>query len=156
MLKSGAEDIQDSNTDGVIRRVYDSRGVGMHIQLPGYGDSRGFDSANETDLAAISKRVCWGFPKPPWPTLKHHLLILSVPKKLLRAIRALCVTDKKSEFKKERLLQRVARIHMSKTSNGLFKIDFVDGGEGATFPHIQDSLPTYPMITFTGWWWWWG
>ena len=50
---------------------------------------------NGEDLAAISKRVYGGFAKPPWPALKRHLFNAMGTKKLLRALRALCVKDKR-------------------------------------------------------------
>ena len=75
MTKSGIEDNQEANQlllDGF--KIQED--VKMYIQLPDYGDFRGFYLANESDLAAISKRGYEGFARPSRPTLKHHLLTI--------------------------------------------------------------------------------
>ena len=45
------------------------------------------------------------------------------------------------------MFRRIARIHASRTLNELVDMDFVDGGEDATFLHIQDTFSRYSMIT---------
>ena len=92
-----------------------------------------------------------GVAKPSRSTLKHHLFNAGIPKKLPRAIRALCAKDKKRfEFKPGRLLRGVCKIPISETFNGLVEMDFVGGGEGATSPRAQDTFSMYASITFRG------
>ena len=71
-------------------------------------------------------------------------LILLIPGKLFRAIRALFAKGKKNAFKQGRLFR------MSKTPNELLEADLVDDGDGATFLHIPNNCPIYPSITFMG------
>ena len=58
---------------------------------------------------------------------------MRTPKKLLRDVMEIPLNDKNDEFTQERLLQRVAKIPISKTSNGLSGMDIVDYGDGAAF-----------------------
>ena len=73
----------------------------MNSQLHDYADFRGSDLANETDLAAISKRAYEGSAKPSWSTLRHHLLNDFAPKKLLRAVRSLFAKGKMANICKK-------------------------------------------------------
>ena len=56
--------------------------VKMYILLLCYGDFRGLDLPGGADLAAISNRIYEGIAKPSLLTLKHHLLLMHMHKKL--------------------------------------------------------------------------
>ena len=68
----------------------------------------GFDISNENDSDAISNRIYEEFQRPSRLTLKHHLLILHMPKKLFISMRETPLNDKQDWFTRERLFQRVA------------------------------------------------
>ena len=94
MLKSGIEDAPEVN-QALLGEFKIREDVKMRIRLPGYGDFRGFDFRGEADLSEIPKRVYEGFAKPPWPSLKHHILIAHIPKKLFKALSELRMQDNK-------------------------------------------------------------
>ena len=75
MMKSVIEDTQGANR-ALLCEFRIQEDVTTYAQLPECADFRGFDSANETDLAVISKRAYGGFATPSWPTLNRHLLML--------------------------------------------------------------------------------
>ena len=122
----------------------------MYSQLPDYADFRGFDLSIATDLAVISKRICEWFAKPSRLTLKHHLFSTHMPKKSPKSIRAISLNDSECEFKQEMLRRGVAKIPISKTSNEIAEMDFVDYGRDATRPRVQDTFAQYVRITFIG------
>ena len=101
----------------------------MYIRLPDYDVFRGFDFPNETYSAWISKRVCEVFAQPSLSTIKHRLFRSRIPKKLFKSLRELCIRDNTDEYKRGRLFQRVAKIHIARTPKVLAVIDFVDAGE---------------------------
>ena len=84
-----------------------------------------FRFAERGGFSGDSEASLWGFPKPPWPTLKHHLFRAFIPRKLFRSLRDLRVRDKNGEFKQERLFRRVAKIPISRPFNELVEMDFV-------------------------------
>ena len=90
-----------------------------------------------------SKRICEGFSKPPWPTLKHHQFSCHIPKKLYKSLREIRTQDKKGEFNQERLFRAVAKISISRTPNGLVEMDFADDGEGVAFPPLTRYIRPY-------------
>ena len=57
-------------------------------------------------------------------TLKRHIFNMRAPAKLFNAIRGNAMNDKNGEFKQERLLKRLAKIHISETFNDLVDMDF--------------------------------
>lgn len=149
MPKSGICDTQAANRV-LLDALKIPEGVEMYMQLPDYYDFHGFDLPSKADLSAISKRIYEGFAKPSWPTLKHHLFIAHIQKKSFKAIMGICSQDKKGGFRHERLARRAAKIHISRTPNGLAEMDFVDGGEAATSLHIRDTSRRCPMAAFVG------
>ena len=90
------------------------------------------------------------FHKPPCQTLKDHLFAVKIPKKLFKKIKELAGSDKKGDFKQERMFGRVEEIPIANTFNELVAMDFVDYGDQATFLHIQDTFSRFPVITFIG------
>ena len=65
--------------------------------------------------------------EPTWISIRHHIFKAHIPKKLFKAISGI-----------ERLFQRVAKIHIYKTSNDLVQMDFVDPGDRAVKPpHLK-------------------
>ena len=66
---------------------------------------RVFYLPNGSDSAAISNRIYEGFATPSRLTLKRHLFITHMHKKLFKAIREISLSDKKDEFKREMLRQ---------------------------------------------------
>ena len=66
----------------------------------------------------IPNKIYGRFSKPSWLTPKHHLFVMRMHKKLFKAIRKY-LWAVRYEFQKERVLRRVAKIHISKTSSGL-------------------------------------
>ena len=85
----------------------------MYIGLPDYYDFRCFGWPKSCDLAAISNRSYEGFPRPSRLTLKHHLIIMRMPKKSFKSIWGIPSVCKKGEFKQKRLFQRVGKISIS-------------------------------------------
>ena len=59
-------------------------------------------------------------------------------------------SDKKGDFKEERVVGRVANLPIANNFNELVGMDFVDYGNQATFLHIRDTFSRFPLITFTG------
>ena len=70
--------------------------------------------------------------------------------KLFKEIKELAGSDKKGDFKQERMFGRVAKIPIANNFNELAEMDFVDYGGQATFLHIRDTCSRFPAITFTG------
>ena len=149
MQKSGIGYIREVNRE-LLGDFKIQEDVKMYMQLPDYDDLRGLDLPGETDLTGISKRIYGGFGKPSWLTLKRHLFRPHIQTQLFKAISEICIQDKKAEFKKERLFRRVSKIHLSRTSNGVMEMDFVEDGGDATFPHLQDTFSRYSAISLIG------
>ena len=61
------------------------------------------DLPKEYDLTAIPERAYEGFARPSWLTLKLHLFIMYIPKKLLNSVREIRLGDKKDELTQELL-----------------------------------------------------
>ena len=59
MLKSGIGDTREVN-QALLCEFKIREDVEMYIQFPVYDDFRGFGLSGETDLTAISKRICEG------------------------------------------------------------------------------------------------
>ena len=53
-------------------------------------------------------------------------------------------------LKRERLFQRVGKIHKSETSDEIAKMDFVDSGDGATFLLIQVTFRDIIRLLLAG------
>ena len=56
----------------------------MHIQLPGYDDFQCYDLGIDTILSQIAQKIYTDFHKPSWQTLRRHLFMAQIPKKLFR------------------------------------------------------------------------
>ena len=104
--------------------------VKTYSQLHDYDDFRGFDLPNDNDIPAISQRIYEWFANPSRITLKRHLHCMRIPKTLFKAVREIPLVDKKDEFTQAMLCRIVAKIHISKTPNGLAGMDFIDYGDG--------------------------
>ena len=74
---------------------------------------------------------------------------IKIPK-IFRDIKELGDSDKKGEFKQERMFGRVAKIPTSDAFSELVGMDFVDYGDYAAFLHIQDTFSRFPGIIFRG------
>ena len=59
-------------------------------------------------------------------------------------------SDKKGDFKQERMFGRVVKILIANNSNELVEMDFADYGGQATFLRIRDTFSRSPFITFMG------
>ena len=119
----------------------------MYIQLPDYDDFQCSDLPNELEVAVISKRIFAGFPIHAWLKLKRHLFNMRAPAKLFKAISGDTSNDKKDGDNQEILFLPMLE-NISRTSNGRAGIDLPDYGDGATFPHMQDTPPRYTIIIF--------
>ena len=146
MTKSGIGDNRE-----VSRSILDEfkiqQDVKMYIQLPVYDGFRRFDSPGGSDLAVISQRMYDGFEIPSWPTLKHHLFIAHIPKKLFKSLREIRMRRKKDAFDQERSFLEVAEMPISRTPKELSGKGFVDDAEEADSPHIPDTFSRYSMIS---------
>ena len=94
--------------------------------MPDYADIQGFGLPSEVGLSAISKRIHGWSPDPFFETLKRHLLNAHIPKKLFKAVREIAWRDKIYGFREAKMSRRVAKIRISKTTNDLSAMDFVD------------------------------
>ena len=61
----------------------------------------GFYVSGENDSAVIPNRTYDVYSKPPWLTLKYHLLGAHMPGNFFKAISETPLGDKQDEFKKE-------------------------------------------------------
>ena len=56
----------------------------MYIRCPDYGDFQCYDSGREDALNKVARKIYANFHNPSWQTLKHRLLSVKIPKKLVR------------------------------------------------------------------------
>ena len=83
MPKSGLEGEKEARTISVgnFRQQEDLK---MYGKVPDYGESHGYDLGIDSELSQIAKKIYANFHKPSWPTLKRHLFMAEIPKKLFR------------------------------------------------------------------------
>ena len=55
-----------------------------------------------------------------------------------------------ASLKKDRMFRLVDKIPLSKTPGELVEMDFLDYWDHAAFPHLQDTLPRYSIISLIG------
>ena len=67
----------------------------MYSQLPDYDDLQCYDLGVEAILRQIDQKIYANFHKPSWRTLKHHLFMAGIPKKIFRELRNIAENDKK-------------------------------------------------------------
>ena len=111
--KSSREDPQEVN-QAILGDFKIQEDVKMHSQLLGYDDFGVLFLESESDLAAISKRLCEVSPNPSRLTLKRHLFSANMPTKLLNPVGGISLCGKKDEFQKERLFRREDMIQIPK------------------------------------------
>ena len=78
------------------------------------------------------------------------MFAVEIPKRLFEKIKEMADSDKKDDFKQERMVGRVAKMPISNTFSELVEMDFVDYGRHATFLRIQDTFSRFPVIIFLG------
>ena len=66
----------------------------MYSQLPDYGELQGYDLGVESALCQIAQKVYPSYRNPSWETLKRHLVMAKIPKKLFRELKILARNDK--------------------------------------------------------------
>ena len=111
----------------------------MYGQLPDYGDFQGCYLGEEDILRQVALGIYAHFHRPYWQKLKHHLFAVETPKKLFREIKESADSDKKGEFKQERMFGRVDKIPIANTSNELVEMDLLTMG-------IMPPLYTYKIL----------
>ena len=72
---------------------------------------------------------------------------IKIPK-IFRDIKELGDSDKKGEFKQERMFGRASKIPIPDKFNELVEMDFDDYGDYATFLHIRDTFSRFACIIF--------
>ena len=68
----------------------------MYIRLPDYDDCQCYDLGADGILSRIGHKIYPNFRKQSWETLKHHLLMAKIPKKLPKEIKAVSGNDKRA------------------------------------------------------------
>ena len=120
--------------------------VEMFTQLPDYGDFRlSYEMKEPPD---VPRRICGRLPIPSSKARKRHLVNMHIPQELFKAIREIATDDNNDVLMQDRTSQLVAKIHISKTYNGIAGVDFVDYGDQETFLHSEDTLSRYSIIAF--------
>ena len=67
----------------------------MYIRFPDYGDFQCYDLGVGGILSQFVHEIYANFHKPSWQTLKYHLFVAKIPKKLSRERRNIAENDKK-------------------------------------------------------------
>ena len=94
LLRSNSEESKEANA--VLNDEFSQQeDVKLYSQLPEYDDFRGYDLGVDEQLGEIAHQIFVNFHKPSWQTLKHHLFVSKIPKKLLRKIKILAENGKK-------------------------------------------------------------
>ena len=123
--------------------------VKLYIQLPDYGDFRGYDLGRGDTLNQVGRKIYGNSHKSSWQTLKHRLFSAITPSKLFRDAKAIAENDKKKgDFSQERMFTRVAKIPITNTFRGLVEMDFADCGDLSTFLHIRDIFHDFRRLRF--------
>ena len=104
----------------------------------------------EDILRRYAQRIYANSHKPSWRTLKRRLFSVGTQKKVSRGIKEIAESDKRDDFKQERMFGRVAKIPIANTFNELSEIDFVDYGDLVAFLHIQGAFSRFSAIVFGG------
>ena len=68
----------------------------MYMQLPDYDDFQGYDLGVGGILSQIAHNIYANSHKPSWQTLKHHLLVAKIPKKIFKDPKAVAGRDKRA------------------------------------------------------------
>ena len=79
----------------------------------------------DSELGQIDAKIYANSHAPSWQTLKHHLFLVGITKKLSRRLEILAVTDKKGEFKHGGNVRGVSGIPIANTISELEGMDFV-------------------------------
>ena len=95
----------------------------MYIQLPDYDDFQGYDLGFGGILSQIGHKIYANFHKSAWRTLKHHLFLAKITKKLFKDSKLFKKTIRMAISHMEACLG-VAKIPIANTSNELVEMDF--------------------------------
>ena len=98
--------------------------------------------------SAIPKRIPDGAATTSLLARKLHLFNTHARKELFKEIRENAMGDKKGEFGKDRLFQRVGQIHNIENPQWAWRNGFLDYGGAATSVHTQGTFSRYSGIIF--------
>ena len=68
----------------------------MYTQLPDYYDFQCYDLWLGGVLSQISHKIYANFRKPSWKTVKNHLFMAKIPKKLSKDLKDVAENDKRT------------------------------------------------------------
>ena len=138
MRKSGLEGKKESRAVFVGNAKH-REDLEMYSQLPYYDEFQGHDTGIETVLSQIAQKIYANFHKPSWGTLKRHLLMTEIPKKLFRALKIISVRGHR-RFQTRKNVWRAAKIPIDNAFKELVEMDCLDYGDYVAFLQIHDTF----------------